>query len=613
MNIVVCIKQVPNVAEIKFDPRTKTIIREGVSLQMSSLDRRALWAALELRNAHGGAVTAISMGPPQARTVCAQALALGADKAVLLSDRAFAGSDTLATSRTLAAAIRKLEYDLVFCGRFTLDSETAQVGPQVAEFLGIPHATNVMKVEYDSAGNFFRTEREVEEGRETIEIDLPCLLTAGEFLNRPPMPTPEQMAAVDESKIGPWSAADVGLPESEIGSAGSPTQVYDIREFTVPREQRVVSGQEPQAMAKQLVDYLMEKGLFTTWDRASADGFKPAEKTSPRDERAIWVVGETSLGQLKHVTLELLGSAAQMAAGLTSEVSVVLMGEDLARFAETLAAHGADKVLLAEHPSLAHYHPDAYSEVLAGAISARKPWAVLLPATVNGRDLAPRVAARLGLGLTGDCIGLEVDQRERLVQLKPAFGGNIVAPIRSSTLPAMATIRPGMLSAIAPVTGRKAKVESLPVATHANGRIRITDFKVTAGEAGTDLEGAETIVGVGAGLGNKENLGMMHDLANAMGGTVGTTLAGVREGILPGPLQIGLTGRSVAPRFYVAVAISGQLNHMIGLQRAGTIVAINKDPEAPMFKNADFGIVGNYQDVVPHVTRLVAEARAGRA
>ena len=250
--------------------------------------------------------------------------------------------------------------------------------------------------------------------------------------------------------------------------------------------------------------------------------------------------------------------------------------------------------------------------MLAEAIRARKPWAVLLPATVNGRDLAPRVAARLGLGLTGDCIGLEVDQRERLVQLKPAFGGSIVAPIRSSTLPAMATLRPGMLSAIAPLPGRKAMIESLPVQTHANGRIRVVDFKVTAGEAGDDLDSAETIVGIGAGIGNKENLPMLHNLAGALGGTVGTTLAGVREGILPGPLQIGLTGRSVAPRFYLAVAVSGQLNHTIGLQRAGTIVAINKDPEAPIFKNADFGVVGNYEDLVPHVTRMVQEARASR-
>ncbi len=417
------------------------------------------------------------------------------------------------------------------------------------------------------------------------------------------------MQAVDETLIKTWGLADVGLPEEQVGSPGSPTQVYEIRELTVPREKQVVSGQPPEAMAKALVDYLVQRGLFTPWQRERGDGFRPTQKTDPRPDRAVWVVGETALGQLRPVTLEILGRAAEMASQLNSEAVAVLIGDDISRHVEALAAHGADRVLLAEHPSLARYRPEAYTGVLAEAITQRHPWAVILPATVNGRDLAPRVAARLDLGLTGDCIGLEVDQRERLVQLKPAFGGNIIAPIRSRTLPAMATIRPGMLSAIAPVAGRQAPLERLLVAPPVDGRLRLMDFQVTAGEGGVDMDSAEIIVGAGVGIGNREALYPLNDLASALGGRIGGTLSAVREGIIPGPLQIGLTGRSVAPRFYLAVAVSGQLNHMIGLQRAETIVAINKDPEAPIFKSCDFGVVGDYTEVVPHVTRLVQEAR----
>ena len=177
----------------------------------------------------------------------------------------------------------------------------------------------------------------------------------------------------------------------------------------------------------------------------------------------------------------------------------------------------------------------------------------------------------------------------------------------------MATIRPGMLSKLRPVAGRKCDVELLPAPVPANGRLNVLGFRVTAGEEGSDLDIAETVVGIGAGLVDKADVGMLRELAQVLGGTVGTTLAGVREGILPGPLQIGLTGRSIAPRFYLAVAISGMLNHTIGLHKAGTIAVINKDPEALFFKNCDFGVAGDYREIVPCLTKLVQEARAVRA
>ena len=608
MNIVVCVKQVPNVAQIKFNNETKTIVREGVTLQTSSLDRRAVTQAVRMKEAHGGTVTVVTMGPPSAKAVLSEAMAAGADRAVHLNDRAFAGSDTLATARALAAAIKKIGFDLVICGRFTNDSETGQVGPEVAELLGVPQATNARKVEYDEKGNQLIVHREVEDGLDVYEVKLPALMTAGEFLNVPIRPTPEQLEAAKSLPIEEWTAADLGLAASDIGAAGSPTSVSEIRELVIPRGKVVVKGDDPNAAAEQLVDFLLDSGMFTPWQRAMA-GPPVRSMGGNRTGRAIWVVAEHTDTNVRGFTFELLGKGAQLAAQLNSEVAAVLIGHNVTQFADTLASYGADRVYVADHADLAHHHTSHYAQILADAIVAYKPYAVLFGASVNGRDLAPRVAARLGLGLTGDCIGLEIDEQERLVQLKPAFGGNIVAPILSRTTPAMATVRPGVLDRLQSDPGRKAIVEQLPVGNWSNGQVRYVSSELTAGNDGIDIEDAEILVGIGAGI-QADGVPLIRELATVAGGTIAASLRTVANGVLPGPLQIGLTGRAVAPRFYVAVAIQGALNHMIGVQKAEHIVAINNDPEAAIFSNCDFGIVGDYKTVVPAVIERLKAARA---
>ena len=236
------------------------------------------------------------------------------------------------------------------------------------------------------------------------------------------------------------------------------------------------------------------------------------------------------------------------------------------------------------------------------------PAAVLIPATINGRDLAPRVAARLSLGLTGDCIDLEVNDEGQLVQLKPAFGGNIVAPILSRTHPALATVRPGVFSRTEPNAAKQAAVVNLPV-PETSGRARVVEHLPVEGASGIELDDAEIVIGVGQGIAGPENLPIVQELAGALNGTISASLRAVANGILPGPLQVGLTGRAIAPRFYLAVGVRGALYHMIGVQKAETIVAINNDPEADIFKASDIGIVGDFKDIVPAVTRAVLRAK----
>ena len=299
MNIVVCIKQVPNVAQIKFDSETRTLVREGVTLQLNSLDRRAITQAIRLKEAHGGTVTFITMGPPQAKSALAEAMATGGDRAIHLNDRAFAGSDTLATARTLAAAIKKLDYDVIICGRFTNDSETGQVGPEVAELLGIPHATNARTVEYEPVGGKMLVTREIEEGWDKWALDLPCLFTAGEFLILSIRPSAAEVEAAMAQEVEVWTAADLGLSPEEVGLAGSPTSVSEIREMHIDRRQQVVSGANPEQAAGQMVDYLLKEGLYTPWQRSIASLPPRASAAALGTAQAVWVVPELAQGQIR--------------------------------------------------------------------------------------------------------------------------------------------------------------------------------------------------------------------------------------------------------------------------------------------------------------------------
>lgn len=227
MEIVVCVKQVPDTTEVKIDPVTNTLIRQGVPSIVNPFDKNAVEAALQLKEKHGGKVTVISMGPPQAKEALKECLAIGADEAVLLSDRAFGGADTLATSYTLAAGIKKLgKVDLIICGKQAIDGDTAQVGPEIAEHLGIAQVTYASKIAVE--GDYVRLEREHEEGYEVIEAKLPLMVTVLKSINEPRYPNVKSMMKANRKEIPVWTLNELELDAEKIGLKGSPTQVKKI-------------------------------------------------------------------------------------------------------------------------------------------------------------------------------------------------------------------------------------------------------------------------------------------------------------------------------------------------------------------------------------------------
>jgi len=622
VKIIVCIKQIPYVDQLKFDAQAKRLVREGVPNEINPFDKRAITKALELRQQFGGEVVIVTMGPPQGKAALVEALAMGADRAVHLLGREFAGADTLATARTLALACRKIGYDLILCGKYSTDAETAQVPPMLAEFLDLPQVSGVTDL-ITQDGKRLTATRELDDGFETLECALPAVLSAAERLCKPIKVAPADLETGKQKPIEVMGAADLAADASQFGSAGSPTWVERIYSIE-PARKRVVRrvDSDADAVAQEVARALYAEGLFGEWKSKSRQVIKLRQRitdnrqritdsrqqiTDSRPQNAIWVVAEIVGGEIRPVTFELLGRSAQLAEELKSQVAAVLIGHNVGEHAKTLAAYGADCVYVADAPALATYSTEAYTAIVAQAIGKHAPYAVLIPSTANGRDLAPRVAARLKVGLTGDCIGLEIDAPGRLVQLKPAFGGNIVAPILTKTRPALATIRPGMLQSAEPDFARAAVVETLPTDHLGAIRTRVIRAERSA-SAGIGLDNAEIIVGVGMGVGSAESLPALQELAAALGASIGATRRVVDAGWLPRQTQIGLTGRSIAPRLYVAVGISGKFNHTVGIQRAGVVLAINNNPEAEIFKQSDYGIVGDWAEVVPALTRALKKS-----
>ncbi len=595
MRVVVCVKYVPVLAQLRFDPATRRLVRDGVRGEPSSFDVRALLAALGLRTAHGGEVIALTMGPPAARDALVHCLALGADRGLHLCDAALAGSDTLATARALAAVLRRETADLVLLGRASVDAETGQVGPEVAELLDLPQATAVRRLTLDLTAHTFDAERETDEGFEHVRGPLPALITAAEDLHEERFPSKAERQAAAEKPIETLAIGDVGLAAAEVGAEGSPTWVAGIEEVPTIRRGELLDGADAAALASALRARLLELGALG----AHPEDHPPLPPPASGDGAPVWVVTEMGPAGPRAITAELLAKAAQLAVALGARVEAVVIGPG-EEHAPALGAAGADRVLVADGAGLEPYATEGHARVLADAIRRRAPRLVLLGSTVRGRDLAPRVAARLGLGLTGDAIDLDLDAEGRVRQLKPAFGGSIVAPILSRTRPEMATVRPGMLRAARPDPTREPVVERLAVG-ETSSRVQVVSRRALGGGAAEALETARIVLGVGKGIGGPTALPAIEQLAARLGAALAATREVTDAGWLPRQHQVGLTGRAIAPRLYVALAASGAMEHLVGLRRAGTIVAINKSPKAPILKAADVGVVADVKDLLPHL------------
>jgi electron transfer flavoprotein alpha subunit len=333
------------------------------------------------------------------------------------------------------------------------------------------------------------------------------------------------------------------------------------------------------------------------------------------ENRDVWVFIEQEEASIAPVSLELVGKARELADTLGSEVQALLCGQDVGALAGQIIHHGADRVILAEHVELEMYRTLPYAQVAVDLIRERKPYIVLLGATPIGRDLAPRIASAVTAGLTADCTDLKIGDFERrgevyrdlLYQIRPAFGGNIVATIVNPEMhPQMATVREGVMKLGKPDATRQGLIERIePSLNGEHLRLKVLDREIRL--PSVDLKSASVIVAGGVGVGSKDNFELIFELASVLGGEVGASRAAVDAGFISQEHQVGQTGVTVRPRLYIACGISGSVQHRAGMDQASKIIAINTDPNAPIFDIAHYKIVGDLRKVIPEMIRAYRE------
>jgi electron transfer flavoprotein alpha subunit len=322
--------------------------------------------------------------------------------------------------------------------------------------------------------------------------------------------------------------------------------------------------------------------------------------------KGVWVFAETRGSQVASVGYELLGAGRGLADKLGVELAAVIVGKGVMSQTYELLKWGADKVYVAEHEELVEFQEEAYTDVLANLISTYKPEIVVAGATAVGRSFFPRVAARLHTGLTADCTQLDIEPESRmLLQIRPAYGGNIMATIVCpDSRPQMATVRPRVMKRLQEPRDGKGEIIQVHVG-NLNVRAKVTQHVKEVAELTINLQDASVIVSGGRGMGEVKNLELLHELAELLGGTVGATRAVVDEGWIPYRHQIGQTGKTVCPRLYIACGISGAVQHLVGMQSSDCIIAINKNPDAPIFQVANYGIVGDALEIIPLLIKQI--------
>lgn len=623
MNYIVLVKQVPDIRNIPkeaWDWEKGTLKRGLLDNVLNELDKQALAFALKMREVQDGRVIALTMGPPFAEEVLRYALSIGADDAVLLTDRSLGGADTAATAYPLAQAVKKIEREifggdrnyLIVSGMQSVDGDTAQVPPQVAEELGIAHIAYATS--FDFKGRQLQVSRITRSGSETVAPEnLPCLVTVTEW-SKPPYPSFSRTRWARSHQLYQWSAADIKADEPRIGLAGSRTIVVKIFSPREAGQRNCVFENDPKKLAGLIKEAYLNRAKAV--EEEAKPRYQLPKGKKPDYKGEVWVYAEQEGGELNPASFELLGKASELANVLGEKVGTVLIGKDVNGLPQQLIARGADRVYVTEDKLLEHFLPVPYARVISGMVEKYRPQMMLFSATPMGRELAPRVAYGSNSGLTADCTGLDVADFERagkeytaiLLQTRPALGGNIMASIiTQNSKVQMSTARPGVMKALEPDPARKGKIiEYVPTITETDLGARI--IYAERYPPASDIKDAKIIICGGRALKSKEGFDRyILPLADRMGkflgqeAMVGASRLAVEIGCIGRGHQVGQTGQTVNPRLYVAIGVSGAVQHVTGMQGSDIVVAINKDPNARIFRAADFGVVGNLEEIVPEL------------
>jgi electron transfer flavoprotein alpha subunit len=628
MHCIVLVKQVPDVSNIPedaWDREKGTLRRALLDSVLNPLDLHALSFARQITAGDPAAKTIyLTMGPPQAREVLVDCLSRAPGEAVLLTDRAMGGADTVATAYSLALAIRRIETELlggsrdyvIVTGMQSVDGDTAQVPPQIAEDLDIEQVAYAQAVHTEPELTFRRIGAQGTE--DVTPLRFPVLVTVTACTDTLYRGFSAERVA-RHAPIHTWSAADIGAAADRVGIKGSRTTVYRI--FS-PSEDRAKTCQVIADPAELIRKVAAKYRLAGGGPAVHETGAYQLEGREPTHRGEFWVLAEREGDAIKSVSLELLGKARELAAFLGEKVGAVLPGAEAGDLPAELIACGADVVYAIEHPLLATFAPLPWKAAIAELVRDRRPQVMIFGATPMGRELAPRVAYACDSGLTADCTKLEIGDYKKgssdhvaiLKQTRPALGGNIMATIMTKDSPTqMATVRPGVFKV--PPRDDTRTGDVVRITPDLGGELGIRISPVESFASKVSIRDAKIIVSGGHGFRNRTDFETyLHPLAQGLGKLLGdgakvaASRHAVEDGYTTHDYQVGQTGQTVAPKLYVAIGISGAVQHISGMQMSDTVIAINKDPRARIFNYADFGVVGDLETVVPGLVRAIQEA-----
>ncbi|MCI4330317.1 MAG: FAD-binding protein [Thermoplasmata archaeon] len=605
MEIAVLLKVVPATDAMRFDPVLRAAIREGVPLFPNPFDQRALRVALEMRRP-GESVTVLSMGPPSTEPALRESLELGADRVVLITDPRLAGSDTLASARALVRGLGRTGHSLVLTGRSSTDSDTGQLPAEVAGLLGVPIVSSALRILRDVDGDGLEVVGETDQGSARFCVEPPVVVSVGEKIAKPLRPTPEQVDAGRMRAVERWSLSDIGLDPRSVGFEGSPTSVLSLAS-PAPTRRGVVF--DTGSVDERVASALRELPEAAWGSAASAPIRALAADGRPLDQHEMCVLVTGADGHLEPSALPLAsGLSASVSPGWSSAIWVgappttgelaMLEGAGLLRGYQILldpARLDSRSVALAVQRVLEEREAAAAGAFLSSTF---------------GREVAGQVAARVGLGLIGDAVGVERNPAGELLWSKPAFGGGAVATIRSRTRPSLATIRDGVFpNAAGGGPPGALSWEELPFDPPGSS-LQLLERTSEADPEFGDLSRSSTVVCVGRGIGGPEEIGALRPWLTQIGAALAATRKVVDAGWVRRHRQAGLTGRTLAPALVILLGVHGAPNQMVAWRRAGAILAVDPDRNAPVFRQADVGVVGTWQEVLPVLRAKLTLLRA---
>ncbi len=635
LTIISLIKQVPLPSEMRMGEdglmdRTKAKSIINIDCQFG------LEAGLQLKKQYPDAKLIVcSMGPKSFETALRTAVSMGYDEACLLSDRKLGGSDTYATGLAISTMLKHLGFTkesrdpfIILAGRQTSDGDTAHVPSQVAENIGIPQATFVESVKADGTGKVI-AKRIIEGGYQMLKLPLPCVISLTPTGIPPRKPSLSGAIRARRLDITTFGIDDIGLGTEKIGINGSPTIVAKVVNIVSERPPVTMSeGHDEVSLVNSLLANLKKGGnvLEKKQNVAKKETERPdfPEKDFRNGARGILTWAEVTNGKISRPSIELLTPARNLATQLGNDTKVMtlVIGKNVSTFAQTLIEYGSDEVILVENDKLDEYLVLPFSSIFAQVIKERNPEIALFAATTSGRELAPRIGMKTDSGVTADCTGLEigeyVDKKEKVIYTpilesrRPTYGESKLATILGFVCPQISTARAGTFQVPERVNGKQGIVSTFnPLLNDKDFVVEI--LKTERGEGGLqNLFDADIIITGGRGA-TVDNLGLIKELAEALksrgiNAEWASSRPVVDDGVAEYARQVGQTGKTIRPKIYIAVGVSGAIQHIAGMKESEKIIAIDHNPKAHIFHFADFGIVGEYTDIVPE---LIERVKAG--